>query len=118
MRSLGCTLVVLSLAFAARAQMPPAQQLPAGVAALDPSPGLTKFTFVVAGDNRPAKATYPLTQPLVDMIGRLAAQPPAFVVWDGDTVFGKRQTGIAAQYVEFLGAMRRLPVPLFNAPGN
>jgi len=40
------------------------------------------------------------------------------VVWDGDTVFGKRQTGIAAQYVEFLAAMRKLPVPLFNAPGN
>jgi hypothetical protein len=72
----------------------------------------------VAGDNRPAKATLPLTQPLLDMIGRLAAQPPAFVVWDGDAVFGKRQIGIAAQYVEFLGAVRKLPVPLFNAPGN
>src|SRR5205085_2112283 len=74
--------------------------------------------FVVAGDNRPAKATYPLTQPLLDTVARLAAHPPAFVVWDGDSVFGKRETGIAAQYAEFLGAMRTLPVPLFNAPGN
>jgi hypothetical protein len=118
MRSIACTLVVFSIAVAAHAQMPPAQQLPTGAAALDPSPGLTRFTFVVAGDNRPAKAAYPLTQPLVDLVGRLAAQPPSFVVWGGDTVFGKRQTGIAAQYVEFLGAMRKLPVPLFNAPGN
>ena len=118
MRSIATSLIALSLAAAAYAQMPPAQQLPTGVGTLDPSPGVTKFTFVVAGDNRPAKAALPLTQPLLDIIGRLAAQPPAFVVWDGDAVFGKRQTGIAAQYVEFLGAMRKLPVPLFNAPGN
>ena len=118
MRSIATSLIALSLAAGAYAQMPPAQQLPTGVRTLDPSPGLTKFSFVVAGDNRPAKAALPLTQPLLDIIGRLAAQPPAFVVWDGDAVFGKRQTGIAAQYVEFLGAMRKLPVPLFNAPGN
>src|SRR5882724_2705110 len=98
--------------------MPPAQQLPTGAAPLDPSPGTTKYTFVVAGDNRPAKATYPLTQPALDIVARLAAQPPAFVVWDGDVVFGKRLVGIASQYVEFLAAMRKLPVPLFNAPGN
>ena len=118
MRSIARSLIALSIAVAAQAQMPPAQPLPTGAPALDPSPGTTKFTFVVAGDNRPAKAAFPLTQPLLDMIGRLAAQPPTFVVWDGDAVFGKRQVGIAAQYVEFLSAMRKLPVPLFNAPGN
>jgi hypothetical protein len=118
MRSFVRLFLVLSIAVVAQAQMPPAQPLPTGVPGLDPSPGATKYTFVVAGDNRPAKATYPLTQPLLDMIGRLAAQPPAFVVWDGDVVFGKRLVGIASQYVEFLSAMRKLPVPLFNAPGN
>ncbi len=118
MRTIVRSLLVLSIAAAAHAQMPPAQPLPTGAPPLDPSPGTTKFTFVVAGDNRPAKATLPLTQPLLDMIGRLAAPPPAFVVWDGDTVFGKKQIGLAAQYVEFLSAMRKLPAPLFNAPGN
>src|SRR5438270_8113632 len=118
MRSMVGSLIALSIAVAAQAQMPPAQPLPTGAPALDPSPGTAKYTFVVAGDNRPAKATYPLTQPVLDIVARLAAQPPAFVVWDGDTVFGKRAVGIAAQYVEFLAAMRKLPVPLFNAPGN
>src|SRR5881296_702737 len=99
MRSIAAS-IVFFLAVAAHAQMPPAQQLPTGVATLDPSPASTRFTFVVAGDNRPAKSTMPLTQPLLDTIGRIAAQPPAFVVWDGDAVFGKRQIGIAAQYVE------------------
>src|SRR5437764_15299791 len=110
MRSMVRSLIVLSIAVAAQAQMPPAQPLPTGAPALDPSPGTAKFTFVVAGDNRPAKATYPLTQPLLDTLARLAAQPPAFVVWDGDSVFGKRETGIASQYAEFLCAMRTLPV--------
>lgn len=110
--------VLLLVAAAAHAQLPPAQPLPTGAPSLDPSLGLTKFTFVVAGDNRPAKSTLPVTQPLVDMVNRLAAQPPAFVVWDGDTVFGKKTVGIQAQYVEFLSTMRKLPVPLFNAPGN
>src|SRR5213080_2080360 len=98
MRSMVRSLIALSIAVAAQAQMPPAQPLPTGAPALDPSPGTAKFTFVVAGDNRPAKSTYPLSLPLLDMIGRLAAQPPAFVVWDGDSVFGKRQVGITAQY--------------------
>src|SRR5436853_1154398 len=111
-------IVLFLAAAAAHAQMPAAQQLPTGAPALDPSPALSKFVFVVAGDNRPAKATLPVTQPLVDMVASLAAHPPAFVVWDGDTVFGKRAVGIQAQYVEFLSAMRKLPVPLFNAPGN
>ena len=118
MRSLACSLIVLAVAAAAHAQMPPAKQLRTGAPPLNSSSASTKFTFVVAGDNRAAKATYPLTQPLLDTVARLAAHPPAFVVWDGDSVFGKRETGIAAQYAEFLGAMRTLPVPLFNAPGN
>ena len=112
------TAILFFVAVAAQAQLPPAQQLPTGAPTLDPSLALTKFTFVVAGDNRPAKAPLPVTQPLVDMVNRLAAQPPAFVVWDGDTVFGKKTVGIQAQYVEFLSTVRKLPVPLFNAPGN
>ena len=118
MRSLACSLTVLAIAAGALAQMPPVKQLPTGAAPLNLRPHATKFTFVVAGDNRPAKSTLPLTQPLLDTIARLAAHRPAFVVWDGDTVFGKRETGIAAQYAQFLRAMRKLRTPVFNAPGN
>jgi hypothetical protein len=115
------SIAVVSLLFAAvaaYAQMPPAQPLPTGAPMLDPTPAATKFTFVVAGDNRPAKWSLPATQPFLDIAARLAAQPPAFVVWNGDNVFGKREVGIAAQYVEYLSIMRKVPVPVFNAPGN
>jgi hypothetical protein len=118
MRSATASLAFLLVAFAAHAQMPAAQQLPTGAPPLAANPTATKFTFVVAGDNRPAKSTDPLTAPLLDIIGRLAAQPPAFVMWNGDAVFGKREAGIAAQYAAFLAALRKLPVPVFNAPGN
>src|SRR5213593_1624793 len=118
MRRTSLLAVLLLAAVSIHAQMPPIKQLQTGAAALDPTPSATKFTFVVAGDNRPAHWSDPLTQPLLDMIGRLAAQPPAFVVWDGDSVFGKRAVGIAPQYTDFLNALRKVPVPVFNAPGN
>src|ERR1044072_2551585 len=98
MRFAAAVLSIVLFAAAAYAQMPPAQQLPTGAPLLDPSPGATKFPFVVAGDTRPAKANLPATQPFLDIAARLAAQPPAFVIWNGDTVFGKREIGIAAQY--------------------
>jgi Calcineurin-like phosphoesterase len=108
----------LATAVAAQAQMPPAVQLPNGAPRLKAHPAKTKFSFVVAGDNRPAKPTDPLTQPYLDIVQRVAKQRPAFVVWDGDTVFGKKAVGTAAQYKQFLHALRKLPVPVFNAPGN
>ncbi|HEX3068882.1 MAG TPA: hypothetical protein VHX14_09915, partial [Thermoanaerobaculia bacterium] len=65
-------------------------QLPTGATMLDPGLGSTSFTFVVAGDNRPAHSSDPLTKPMLDMVQRLAANPPDFVVWNGDTVYGKQ----------------------------
>src|SRR5881394_871040 len=118
MRSIACSLISVVFCLVASAQMPPTRQLPTGAAPLAPHPSATRFTFVVAGDNRPAKSNDPLTQPLLDIVRRLAAKPPAFVVWNGDTVFGKRDVGIAAQYADFLHALRKLPAPVFNAPGN
>jgi hypothetical protein len=93
-------------------------QLPTGAAQLEPNPGSTSFTFVVAGDNRPAANGDPLTKPLLDIIQRLSANPPDFVVWNGDTVFGKQEVGITEQYAQFLAAFQPLTVPVFNAPGN
>jgi len=111
-------LLIALLAAAAHAQMPPAAQLHNETPKLKPRPSATKFTFVVAGDNRPAKAADPLTRPFLDLVDRIAAQRPAFVVWNGDTMFGKSAIGSAAQYAQFLRAMRKVRAPIFNAPGN
>ena len=96
---------------------PTISQLPTGAPALQPG-SATSYTFVVAGDNRPAKNGDPLTQPLLDIIKQLAATPPALVVWDGDSVYGKQDVGIDQQYAQFLAAFKHVPVPVFNAPGN
>ncbi len=93
-------------------------QLPTGATQLEPSLGSTSFTFVVAGDNRPAHSGDPLTTAMLDMVQRLSANPPEFVVWNGDTVYGKQEVGITEQYAQFLGALKPLTVPVFNAPGN
>ncbi len=93
-------------------------QLPTGATMLDPGLGSTSFTFVVAGDNRPAHSSDPLTKPMLDLVQRLSANPPDFVVWNGDTVYGKQEVGISDQYAQFLAAFKPLTVPVFNAPGN
>jgi hypothetical protein len=111
-------LLAVLLATPALAQMPPATPLPTGAPALAPNATATKYTFVVAGDNRPAHRGDPLTQPLLDIAGALVANPPAFVVWDGDIVFGKQAVTIGDEYTQFFGAMSKVPVPIFNAPGN
>jgi hypothetical protein len=113
------TSLALCFAAALSAQtLPPAAQLKNGAPALRPRPHLTKFTFVVAGDNRSKKATDPPTQAMLDAISGIAAAQPAFVVWNGDTVFGKQDVGIASQYGAFLSAIGKIGVPVFNAPGN
>jgi hypothetical protein len=112
-------LFVLALAVSAFGQtFPPMTQLPTGAAQLEPSLSSTSFTFVVAGDNRPAHDGDPLTKPLLDIVDRLAANPPEFVIWNGDSVFGKQDVGIDQQYAQFLAAFKPLSAALFNAPGN
>jgi hypothetical protein len=111
-------LIAVLLALPALAQMPAITPLPTGYPPFEPNPSLTKFTFVVAGDNRPAHRGDPLTRPMVDIVSKLAANPPAFVMWDGDLVFGKEAVKIGGEYDEVIDALKRVPVPVFNAPGN
>lgn len=119
MKKLAGLLFLIAIAASAFGQtFPSINQLPTGAAALQPNATATSFTFVVAGDNRPAKDGDPLTQPLLDIVQKLAAAPPAFVVWNGDTVYGKQDVGIDQQYAQFLAAFKPLTAPLFNAPGN
>ena len=112
--------VLLFVAASAFAQtFPMMTQLPTGAPALAASNSYSSsFSFVVAGDNRPAHDGDPLTTPLLDIVKQLAATPPAFVVWGGDTVYGKQDIGIDAQYAQFLAAFKPVTVPVFNAPGN
>ncbi len=110
--------MIAALLFAASTTFSPIQQIATGAPALQPSPGVTQFTFVVAGDNRPAKQGDGLTQPLADIVTALQKTPPAFVVWNGDVIYGKQSTGLQSQYVQFQGAFAKLTSPLFNAPGN
>jgi hypothetical protein len=112
-----CVVLLFVAASAFGQSFPAMTQLPTGAPALAASSSST-FTFVVAGDNRPAHDGDPLTTPLLDIVKQLAANPPAFVVWGGDTVFGKQDVGIDAQYAQFLAALKPIPVPVFNAPGN
>jgi hypothetical protein len=110
--------LLLAIGVSAFAQtFPTINQLPTGAPALQQG-SATSFTFVVAGDNRPAQSGDPLTQPLLDIVKSLAANPPAFVVWDGDSVYGKQDVGIDQQYAQFLAAFKPVPVAVFNAPGN
>ncbi|MEA2274954.1 MAG: hypothetical protein QOI98_3662, partial [Solirubrobacteraceae bacterium] len=77
-----------TIALSSYAQLPPIAQLPTGAAPLASNPSSTKFTFVVAGDNRQAKRGDPLTQPLLDIASQLKTSAPSFIVWNGDTIYG------------------------------
>jgi hypothetical protein len=112
-----CAVILFVAASALGQTFPTMTQLPTGAPPLGASSS-TNFTFVVAGDNRPAHGGDPLTTPLLDIVKQLAATPPAFVVWGGDTVYGKQDIGIDGQYAQFLAALKPVPVPVFNAPGN
>jgi hypothetical protein len=111
-------MMITALLLAAATTFSPIQQIATGAPTLQPNSSATQFTFVVAGDNRPAKPGDGLTQPLTDIIAALEKAPPAFVVWNGDTISGKQTTGLQPQYVQFQGAFAKLTSPLFNAPGN
>ncbi|HEY4678070.1 MAG TPA: metallophosphoesterase [Candidatus Angelobacter sp.] len=103
------------------AQMPALSPLPkTGSLSQPPDPNI--FTFVIAGDNRPANSSCP--QPPIP--GTIFADvhemkpPAAFVLWTGDTISGKDpdRKVLKKQYKEFLAIAATAGVPVFNAPGN
>jgi hypothetical protein len=97
--------------------LPPLKGTPALVAPADPA----HFTFVVAGDNRPATKTATPTSTIVEIFAEAAKLKPAFMLMLGDTVFGKddqNQPLVAQEYQQFLQLAAGAGVPVFNAPGN
>jgi calcineurin-like phosphoesterase family protein len=95
-----------------------------GTGALAPAPGATAFTFVVAGDNRPAKSGDPLPETLTRIVrairGMAGVEAPVFALWAGDTISGKKphEAKMTRQYQEFLDVVKGAGVPVFAAPGN
>ena len=107
---------------AAFGQMPALSPLPK-TGKLSAPADATKFTFVIAGDNRPAHKT--CTQPPAP--GKIFAAvkglspAAAFVLWTGDTISGKqpdKPNRMQKQYKEFKDIAQTAGIPVFNAPGN
>src|SRR6185295_3528765 len=91
-----------------------------GTGSLGPAPGST-FTFIVAGDNRPAKAKDPQPPTPKTILGSAKAKKASFVVWTGDTIYGLDSADphvIGRQYQEFFKLAETAGVPVFTAPGN
>ena len=118
-------LLLFAIPTSTLAQMPPLKPLkgtPAPSAPKNPE----KFTFIVAGDNRPAHATDPqgyVVKTIFKEVKQLALkkQAPAFVLWTGDIIFGKDSSDpktIDKQYAEFLAIAATGGAAVYNAPGN
>lgn len=99
--------------------MPVFPPLP-GTEGLKAGNGSNDFTFIVAGDNRPE--TEGPTQPGVtgQIIQDLKQYQPAFVLWTGDTIYGKdpKKNLIKDEYRVFLELVQGAGAPIFNVPGN
>ena len=110
------------LSIAALAQMPALSQMPQTPTLSQPA-NPTQFTFVLAGDNRPAHSSDPQSAVPGNIFCAVQRMnpPAAFVLWTGDTISGKdpqHPKRMHDQYKEFLGIADRAGVSVFNAPGN
>jgi hypothetical protein len=92
---------------------------------LTDDPASTHFTFIAAGDNRPAGPNDPQPQTLGQILQDAKQFQPAFMLWSGDTIAGFRVLGkpmnvarLTAMYEEFFGKASKAGVPIFNSPGN
>jgi calcineurin-like phosphoesterase family protein len=88
---------------------------------LQPPGGNTDFTFIVAGDNRPATQTATPSAITSQLIADMQKYQPSFILWTGDAIAGKEPnnpTLIQQEYQSFLGLLQPAGVPVFFAPGN
>lgn len=115
-----CVLFVTLVSVCVQAQMPLLTPLP-GTGQQTPPSNSDKFTFLVAGDNRPAHSGDP-QPPIPGKVFAAAKKAKvSFVLWTGDSIYGKNPTDegqIQKQYQEFLGIAATAGVPVYNAPGN
>src|SRR5689334_11689876 len=79
--------------------MPSLAPLPVGSEPLDPHSNVTSFSFVFAGDNRPASASCTQLPPqLTDIVNEIKGSQASFVLWGGDIIFGKDISKAAGEY--------------------
>jgi hypothetical protein len=96
--------------------LPPVPQTPQ----LKDQPNATHFWFIVAGDNRPRKASLPQPQTPSQIFNDAQRFKPAFFLWSGDTIYGHKvdRKTLQRQYQEFFKIAHLATVPVFNCPGN
>jgi hypothetical protein len=91
-----------------------------GTGPLRPATG-ENFSFIVAGDSRPASADLPLPPTAGRIFAAARTIKPAFIVWTGDAIVGLDDTQsavIRSQYQAFFTVARQGGMPVFMAPGN
>lgn len=88
-------------------------------------PTKTQFTFIAAGDNRPATSKSPQPKTLSQILKDARKHNPSFMIWAGDIIAGFRHAGqpmhratLEKQYKEFFKIAATAGVPIFNSPGN
>lgn len=114
-----CLLALLPAAVGAQT-FPALAPLP-GTGTLAAPADPNNFSFVVAGDNRPAKSGDPQPPTLTAIVQAIQGSKPAFALWSGDTISGKKpghHKKMKGEYDQFLGIVAGAGVPVFAAPGN
>jgi 3',5'-cyclic AMP phosphodiesterase CpdA len=119
-----CAILWATVAHAQTSMLPELPSVP-GTGKLTDDPKATQFTFIAAGDNRPAKKNA-IKQPktLAHIIKDSKQFKPVFILWSGDTIAGFRtpqkihHKTLEAQYEEFFRHAAKAGVPMFNSPGN
>ncbi|MDQ3817159.1 MAG: metallophosphoesterase [Acidobacteriota bacterium] len=121
--SLLLSLALLSLYWVAGVQalaktVKPLRPLTAAVTPLTQSE--TDFTFIAMGDSRPPLPHMPLPTILRDIMREVTLLRPAFVLYNGDTMWGYGDTRqeLLNELDRFRALANSMGVPLFNAPGN
>ena len=105
-------------AIAADATMPVLAPLPAGSRPLDPHAGVTAFSFIFAGDNRPAAASCSQPPQLGEIVNAIKTSAPSFVLWGGDIIYGRDATRAADEYAQYIQIVQGAGVPIVTVPGN
>jgi Calcineurin-like phosphoesterase len=98
--------------------MPSLAPLPAGSKPLDPNPNATSFSFIFAGDNRPASASCAQPPQLTDLVNDIKSSQASFVLWGGDIIYGKDVSKATGEYPAFVQTVQGAGIPIVAVPGN
>jgi hypothetical protein len=97
-----------------------------GTPALGTPKNPSSFTFVAGGDNRPPSDKDDQPPVFQTIAKQLSGTGAAFVIWSGDSVYGKLkdpeknkdEEKIKKEYETFQSIIGQANLPVFNVPGN